>query len=78
MIKISDKVLILKRLEELCNKNKVSMNKMLIESKAGERLYYNIKSGSEPSADKIEKIADYFNVSVDYILGRTNNPEINK
>ena len=54
------------------------MNKMLIESKAGERLYYNIKSGSEPSADKIEKIADYFNVSVDYILGRTNNPEINK
>ncbi len=22
--------------------------------------------------------ADYFNVSVDYLLGRTNNPEINK
>lgn len=78
MVKISDRVLIIKRLEELCNINKISMNKMLIESKAGERLYYNIKSGSEPSVDKIEKIADFFNVSVDYILGRTDNPHINK
>jgi len=24
------------------------------------------------------KIADYFNVSVDYLLERTDNPEINK
>lgn len=24
------------------------------------------------------KLADYYNVSVDYILGRTNNPDVNK
>lgn len=24
------------------------------------------------------KLADYYDVSVDYILGRTNNPKINK
>ncbi len=24
------------------------------------------------------KLADYYNVSTDYILGRTNNPKINK
>ncbi len=29
-----------------------------------------------PSGDKIEKVADYFNVSTDYLLGRTNNPNI--
>ena len=29
---------------------------------------------STPSGDKIEKVADYFNVSVDYLLGRTKNP----
>ena len=29
---------------------------------------------STPSGDKIEKVADYFNVSVDYLLGRTQNP----
>lgn len=26
---------------------------------------------SSPSADKIKKLADYFNVSTDYLLGRT-------
>ncbi|MBZ2159614.1 helix-turn-helix domain-containing protein [Streptococcus australis] len=31
---------------------------------------------SMPSGDKIEKVADYFNVSTDYLLGRTNNPNI--
>lgn len=31
-----------------------------------------------PSSDKLAKIADYLEVSVDYLLGRTNNPEVNK
>ena len=31
-----------------------------------------------PSIDKVHKVADYFNVSVDYLLGRTDKPEINK
>ena len=30
---------------------------------------------SSPSADKVKKLADYFNVSTDYLLGRTNNKE---
>ncbi len=29
---------------------------------------------NKPAIDKLEKVADYFNVSVDYLLGRTNNP----
>ena len=29
---------------------------------------------SMPSGDKIEKVADYFNVSTDYLLGNTDNP----
>ena len=31
---------------------------------------------STPSGDKIEKVADHFNVSTDYLLGRTDNPKI--
>ena len=27
---------------------------------------------STPSGDKIQKVADYFNVSTDYLLGRTD------
>lgn len=30
-----------------------------------------------PSADRLQKVADYFGVSTDYLLGRTENPDIN-
>ena len=32
---------------------------------------------AKPSADALSKIADYFHVSVDYLLGRTDNPNFN-
>jgi len=32
----------------------------------------------EPSASKLIKLADYFDVSVDYLLGRTEKPEVNR
>ncbi|RPA65068.1 XRE family transcriptional regulator [Aerococcus agrisoli] len=30
-----------------------------------------------PGSDKLEKVAEYFNVSTDYLLGRTDNPKVN-
>ena len=30
------------------------------------------------TADVLIKLADYYNVSIDYLLDRTNNPAINK
>ncbi len=32
----------------------------------------------EPDLKTLVLLADYFNVSVDYLLGRTDNPIINK
>ncbi len=32
------------------------------------------KNGSIPSGEKLVQIADYFNVSVDYLLGREDEP----
>ena len=32
------------------------------------------KNGSEPSLEVLQKIAAYFNVSTDYLLGKTNIP----
>lgn len=29
---------------------------------------------TKPSIDKVQKVADYFHVSVDYLLDRTDNP----
>ncbi len=34
--------------------------------------------GSMPKADNLAKIADYLNCSIDYLLGRTDNPDINR
>lgn len=33
---------------------------------------------SKPGAEALIKIADYLDCSVDYLLGRTDNPQINK
>lgn len=34
------------------------------------------KAGTTPNGDTLIQIADYFDVSVDYLLGRTDNPNI--
>ena len=34
----------------------------------------NWKSGSSPSLEVLQKISEYFDVSTDYLLGKTNNP----
>lgn len=36
---------------------------------------YKLKT-QKPNAERIAEIADYFNVSTDYLLGRTDNPTI--
>jgi len=44
-------------------------------------LNYNLMThmrNSMPKADNLAKIADYLDCSVDYLLGRTDNPESHK
>ena len=43
----------------------------------GRNTLYKIKN-STPNAERIAEIANYFNVSTDYLLGRTENPVIAK
>ena len=38
---------------------------------------YGLKR-NQPSAERLQQIADYFDVSIDYLLGRTENPKIAK
>lgn len=71
-----NQLLVAERIQDLCDTAGVSINKMLNECGAGTRLVQNLKKGSYPSADKFLKIAEYFNCSIDYILGRTDIPQI--
>jgi transcriptional regulator with XRE-family HTH domain len=42
-----------------------------------ERQYQRIETGvSKPTYDNLISIADYYNVSIDYLVGRTGNPNI--
>ncbi|MDR2559504.1 MAG: helix-turn-helix domain-containing protein [Oscillospiraceae bacterium] len=67
------------RLKYLAKNNNISMAKVLKELGIGSGYIADIgRVGILPAADKLIKFADYFNVSVDYLLGRTDNPEINK
>lgn len=63
------------RIKELAKKQGLSINSL--EEKLGysRNTIYNLKS-SKPSTERISEIADYFNVSTDYLLGRTDNPAI--
>ena len=36
---------------------------------------YSMKN-KKPNAERLQEIADFFNVSLDYLLGRTDNPAI--
>lgn len=39
--------------------------------------YYRYEQGlREPDANTLRLMADYFNVSVDYLLGRTDDPKL--
>jgi transcriptional regulator with XRE-family HTH domain len=44
-----------------------------------ERNYQALEYGNyNPRMDTVLALADYFGVSIDYLVGRTDNPEINK
>lgn len=44
-----------------------------------ERNYQDYEYGKVvPTATVLISLADYYNISLDYLVGRTDNPEINK
>lgn len=42
------------------------------------RGYQNLELGTEPRYSSLLRVADYYNVSVDWLMGRTEKREINR
>ncbi|KAB1440958.1 helix-turn-helix domain-containing protein [Candidatus Galacturonibacter soehngenii] len=56
--------------EQLLVKNNVSTYKVSKETGIAQSVFSSWKNGiSNPKQDKLQKIADYFNVTVDYLMG---------
>ncbi len=59
------------RIKELCKKNNISINKL--ETECGfAKGYVSKLNKSTPNSENIQKIAKYFNVSVDYLMTGKN------
>lgn len=63
------------KIKELADKQGLSINQLEANLGFSRNTIYNIKT-KKPSAERLQDIADYFNVSTDYLLGRTDNPRI--
>lgn len=63
--------------KELCRRQGISLNTLEERIGFSRNSLYSWKN-SEPKPKKLNAVADYFNVSTDYLLGRTDNPTIAK
>ena len=64
-------------IKELCKSRGTSVSKMLSECGIRKSLIYDLeKRDWTPSISVAEQIANYFDCSVDYLLGRTDNPNV--
>lgn len=67
------------RLKELRKNKNISQLKLALDLNTNQNTISRYETGErEPGIMELIKIADYFNVSIDYLLERTDKPEINK
>lgn len=66
-------------LKKIRKENNLTQKQLAELTGLSERGIQNYELGTRnPNYDVLLKLGDYFNVSVDYLMGRTDNPNINK
>ncbi len=67
------------KLKELRKKRKISQLKLAMDLGMNQNSISRYENGErEADYKSLIAFADYFDVSIDYLLGRTDNPEMNK
>ena len=67
------------RLKELRKSKRLSQTRLAMELNMNQNTICRYETGArEADYETLVKIADYFDVSIDYLLYRTDNPEINR
>lgn len=62
------------RLKELRKAKGITQKQLALHFNMTERNYQRIEANDSPSNENLIKFADYFNVSTDYLLGRSDDP----
>ncbi len=66
------------RLKELRKSKRISQLKLAMDLNMNQNTISRYETGErEPGINELVKLADYFNVSIDYLLERTDKPETN-
>ena len=68
---------IAERIKTLAKKRGISLAALLLDADLGRNTMAHFKT-SMPKADTLARIADCLDCSVDYLLGRTDVPEVNR
>lgn len=68
----------LNRIEDLCKQKGLKRQNVYIKCGVGKDFGVSLRNGSAPSIEKVYALADYLDCSVDYLLGRTDNPQSHK
>lgn len=67
------------RLKTLRKKRHISQLKLAMDLNMNQNSISRYENGErEADYETLIRFADYFNVSIDYLLERTDNPEINR
>lgn len=67
------------RLKELRKEKNISQLKLALDLSTNQNTISRYETGErEADYNMLIKIADYFDVSIDYLLERTNNRQINR
>ena len=66
------------RIKLLCKSQKVNMETLLTDCDLGINAVRQINDKKGMASYSLARIADYLDCSVDYLLGRTDNPEVNR
>ncbi len=73
------RVLFWERFYSMCAKKGVKPNPVAREIGISSGIVTKWKTaGTLPNGETLIKIADYLDCSVDYLLGRTDNPDVNR
>ena len=66
------------RIKRYAKTKKISLQSILNDCNLGKNSFSHMLHGNSIAFDSLAQIADYLDCSVDYLLGRTDDPDLHK